>query len=99
MLTIVFKERISKVTPIRIVAGNIGIGIGPSLGGLLYSWLGYIGPFIIIGSMVLLSWICFKFCLSSESIESIIVEGEQPQETTNSVVTYGTLCRVRVRVI
>lgn len=76
VLAIVFKDRISKVAPIRMMAGNIGIAIGPSLGGLLYNWLGYIGPFLFIGSLILVIFFIFLSLISSDSIEQIIVKGE-----------------------
>lgn len=92
MFTIVFKDRLARVTSIRMVAGNVGLGLGPSIGGLLYSWLGYLGPFLIIGSLVLLVCLVFKVLISIEKFEEILVEEEKQEETTDSVVKYKTFC-------
>ena len=97
MLTIVFQNRMSQITPVRMVAANVGLGVGPSLGGLLFSWLGYLGPFLVIGSLILLISIFLTACIKSHSLEHFIVKGEEAEEdATHQVVTYLTFCKIKV---
>ena len=69
MITIVFKDWISWATPIRLFSWNIGFSSGPVLGGFLYSLLGYVGPFMIIGSLVLVLFFIIINCASLSSLE------------------------------
>ena len=55
----VFHEDLGRSVAIRSIATSSGLAIGPLVGGVLYSGLGYVGPFAVIGGLALLYAIIF----------------------------------------
>ena len=85
--SIVFKKRFSSVFALTSISSTGGIAAGPPLGGLLYEFFGYPGPFLILGACVLLygavitPWVGFQF-------EGMMEAGEEKEEHSDHMITY-----------
>lgn len=53
VLGIAFSKNVARAASTFNIGMTIGLAGGPFLGGALYSWFGYIGPFFLFGAFTL----------------------------------------------
>ena len=61
IIGIAFADNVGRASSIFNIGMTVGLACGPFLGGLLYSWIGYTGPFFLFGGLTLCYWVVNLF--------------------------------------
>ena len=48
------KENLGRAVSLLSFASTLGVAVGPSIAGVLFSLLSYVGPFLVVGGVSLL---------------------------------------------
>ena len=83
----VYKERVSSAVALSSIASTGGIAAGPPLGGLLFKFFGYPGPFFILGLLTLIYGAVIIPCLGYQ-FESMMETEEEQEEHSEGMITY-----------
>ena len=80
---VVFKGEIGRVVAITSLASSLGVAIGPTIAGILFSLFGYVGPFVTLGLYltfygIIILLTCYskldRFIMSREEPKSNLIE-------------------------
>ena len=93
-MCLIFKDNIGRGVTLITLSTTMGVAIGPTVAGVFYSLVGYVGPFFVLGSILLvyaLLSLSFKWDYDSSPTK--------PHSESSSQVTYSSFCKNKVRMI